>query len=55
MDGNLVLAVCACVLVVDSPAAGGAEATNDPAIFYRRLEESYGLLIVDGAAAGAGA
>ena len=53
MAGELVLAVCACVLVADSPAVGGAEATNDPAIFYCRLEESYGVLIVGGAGAGA--
>ena len=43
------------VLVADSPAVGGAEATNDPAIFYRRLKKSYGLLILGGADAGAGA
>ena len=46
--GELVLAVCACELVVDYPAMGGAEATNDPAIFYCRLEESDGVLIVGG-------
>ena len=55
MDGGLVLAVCACVLVADSPSVGGAEATNDPEIFYRRLEESYGVLIVGGAGTSAGA
>ena len=57
MACKLVLAVCACVLAVDSPAVGGAEATDDPAIFYRRLEKSYGVLIVGcaGASAGAGA
>ena len=52
MAGEVVLSVCACVLVADSPAVGRAEATNDPAIFYRRLEESYGVLIVGGAGAG---
>ena len=52
MAGELVLAVCACVLVADSQAVGGVEATNNPAIFYRRLEESYGVLIVGGAGAG---
>ena len=41
------------MLVADSPAVGGAEATNDPAIFYRRLKKSYGVLIVGGAGAGA--
>ena len=35
-----------------SPAVGGAEATNDPAIFYPRLKKSYGVLIVGGAGAG---
>ena len=55
MAGKLVIAVCACVLVADSPAVGGEEATNDPAIFYRRMEESYGVRIVGGAGAGAGA
>ena len=55
MAGELVLAVCACVLVADSPSMGGAEDTNDPAIFYHRLEESYGVLIVGGAGSGAGA
>ena len=54
MAGELVLAVCACVSVADSPAVGGAEATNDPEIFYRRLEKSYGALIVGGAGAGTG-
>ena len=53
MAGEIFLAVCACVLVADSPAVGGAEATNDPVIFYGRLEESYGVLIVGGAGAGA--
>ena len=55
MACKLVVAVCTCVLVVDSPAVEGVEATNDPAIFYRRLEKSYGVLIVGGAGAGAGA
>ena len=53
VTGKLVLAGGDCVLVADSPAMGGVEATNDPAIFYRRLKESYGLLIVGGAGAGA--
>ena len=55
MASKLVLAGGACVLIADSPAVGGAEATNDPAIFYRILKKSYGFLIVDGAGAGAGA
>ena len=55
MAGELVLAVCACVLVADSPAVGGAEATKDTSFFYRRLEDSYGVLIVGGAGASAGA
>ena len=50
---KIVLAGGACVLVADSPAVGGAEATNDLAFFYRRLKKSYGLLIVGGAGAGA--
>ena len=52
---KLVLAGGACVLVADSPAVEGAKATNNPAIFYRRLKKSYGLLIVGGTGAGAGA
>ena len=55
VTGKLVLAGGACVLVADSPSVGGAEATNDPAIFYRRMKKSYGLLIVGGAGAVAGA
>ena len=54
MACKLVVAACACVLEADSPAVGGAEDTNDPAIFYRRLEKSYGVLTVGGAGAGAG-
>ena len=53
VSGHLVLAGAARVLVADSPAVGGAEASNDPAIFYRRLKKSYGLLFVGGAGAGA--
>ena len=55
MTGKLVLAGGACVMVADSPAVGGAEATNDPEIFYRRLKKLYGLLIFGGAGAGNGA
>ena len=55
MNGYLVLAGGASVLVADSPSVGGAEAYNEPAIFYRRMKKSYGLLIVGGAGAGAGA
>ena len=55
MARELVLVVCACVLVADSPAVGGAAATNDPEMFYRILEKSYGVLIVGGAGASAGA
>ena len=39
VSGHLVLAGGACVLVADSPAVGGAEATNYPAIFYLRLKK----------------
>ena len=42
------------MLVSDSPAVGGEEASKDPAIFYPRLKESYSFLIVGGAGAGAG-
>ena len=38
-------------MVADSPDVGGAEATNDPEIFYRILERSYVVLIVGGAGA----
>ena len=55
VTGYLVLAGGARVLVADSPAVGGAEPSNNPAIFNRRLKKSYGLLIVGGAGAGAGA
>ena len=55
VTGKLVLAGGACVLVADSPAVRGAEATNDPEIFYRILKKTYGLLIVGGAGASAGA
>ena len=55
VTGKIVLAGGACVMVADSPAVGGAEATNDPEFFYCRLEKLYGLLIVGGAGAGAGA
>ena len=34
---ELVVAHCTGVLVGDAPAVRGAEATNDPAIFGRRL------------------
>ena len=34
---ELVVACCTGVLVADAPAVRGAEATNYPAIFYRRL------------------
>ena len=55
VTGYLVLEGCTSVMVADSPSVGGAEASNDPAIFYRRLKKSYGFLIVGGASAGAGA
>ena len=55
MACEIVIAVFACVLVADYPVVGGAESTNDPAMFYRRLEKSYGVLIVGGADAEAGA
>ena len=48
---KLVVTCCTGVLVADAPAARGAEATDDPAIFYRRLEKSDGVLIVGGAGA----
>ena len=53
VSGHLVLAGAAGVLVAFSPAVGGAEPSNDPAIFNRWLKKSYGLLIVGGAGAGA--
>ena len=53
VSGYLFLARGARVLVADSPAVGGAEPSNDPEIFNRRLKKSYGLLIVGGAGAGA--
>ena len=50
---ELVVARCTRVLVGDAPAVRGAEATNDPAIFDRRLYKSDGvLLVVGGAGAG---
>ena len=51
MTCKLVVTCCTGVLVADAPAARGAEATDDPAIFYRRLEKSDGVLIVGGAGA----
>ena len=54
VSGHIVLAGATRVLVAESPAVGGAEASNDPAIFYRRLKKSYGLLFVGGAGAGSG-
>ena len=43
------------MLVADSLAVGGAESTNDPEIFNRRMKKLYGLLIVGGDGSGAGA
>ena len=55
VSGHLVLAGSARVLVADYPAVRGAEPSNDPAIFKRRLKKSDGLWFVSGAGAGAGA
>ena len=55
VSGHIVLAGAAGVLVAYSPAVGRAEPSDDPAIFHRLLEKSYGLLVAGGAGAGAGA
>ena len=55
MTGYIFLAGGARVMLADYPAVGGAEPSNNPAIFNRILKKLYGLLIVGGAGAGAGA
>ena len=50
MPCELVVARCTGVLVGDAPAVRGAEATNDPAIFDRRLLKSDVVLVGNGCA-----
>ena len=51
VPGHLVLAGAAGVEVAYSASVGGSEPSDDPAIFYRCLKKSYGMLVARGAGA----